>query len=271
MLIPIYNIVLFYKYFLFPLFIVEHNMGVLDSFKSSNESTNGSKMTLWLLMIVLNLINTLGALMLGLGLFFTFPMTLVCYVYAYRQLYSPPKITDFIDPVLYAKAMSGSDEHGKTVYDGPAPAETPYERAIFHKNETETESTSERFEYDKDDFAPQRNIPPLEFAVSDFFRKGNEKFKHQDYYGAIKDFTQAIQLDKSRDDLYYARGTARIKTKDYLNAIDDFSKAIELNPNNAKAWFNRCSVKTMIGDANGSKEDLEEAVRLNPKLKKYIT
>ena len=54
---------------------------------------------------------------------------------------------------------------------------------------------------------------------------------------------------------YYNRGNSKAKAKDYYGAIADYTKAIEINPNDAGAYYNRGISKYYLGDKNGACQD----------------
>lgn len=74
------------KYKFYPYFIVEKNAGIWESMMLSGKATDGNKWTLLGLGIVLGLINLGGALLLGLGLLVTVPVTMLAGVYSYKIL-----------------------------------------------------------------------------------------------------------------------------------------------------------------------------------------
>lgn len=66
------------------------------------------------------------------------------------------------------------------------------------------------------------------------FKRGNAKYKLQDYNGALDDYNAAIKLDPNYANAYYTRGFAKKWLKDFKGAIEDYNKAIKFNPNFAK-------------------------------------
>ncbi len=60
-------------------------------------------------------------------------------------------------------------------------------------------------------------------------------------------------------DAYYNRGYAKDELKDHYGAISDFTKAIELNPTDADAYYNRSISKENIGDIKGACVDAKKA------------
>jgi hypothetical protein len=57
-------------------------------------------------------------------------------------------------------------------------------------------------------------------------------------------------------------GNAKVKKKDYYGALDDYSKAIELEPDFAEAYFNRGLTRIYLNDINGGALDLSKAGEL---------
>lgn len=71
----------FYSYF-----IVDKRSGPIEALKQSSAITRGAKGDLFVLGLLLFLINLLGALCLLIGLFATFPTTLVALAFVFRRL-----------------------------------------------------------------------------------------------------------------------------------------------------------------------------------------
>ncbi len=66
--------------------IVDKGAVIGEAFKKSGEMTQGIKWQLLLFALAIGGINILGALVLGLGLLVTVPMTMMAYVFVYRKL-----------------------------------------------------------------------------------------------------------------------------------------------------------------------------------------
>ena len=88
-----------------------------------------------------------------------------------------------------------------------------------------------------------------------YFNRAFEKGKNGDHYGAISDYTKAIELDPKKSNAYYNRGNSKRRIKDYYGAISDYTKAIEINPNYYQAYGNRGISKKAIGDLKGACSD----------------
>ena len=72
-------------------------------------------------------------------------------------------------------------------------------------------------------------------TAEEYIKSGNDKAYAKDNYGAIADFTKAIELNPNDSAAYYKRGGTKYDLEDYYGAISDYTKAIELNPNFADA------------------------------------
>lgn len=74
------------KYHFYSYYIVDKKMGPIEAIKASGKITKGIKLHLILFGIVLALLNLLGALLFGIGLLITIPITAIAYAYVYRNL-----------------------------------------------------------------------------------------------------------------------------------------------------------------------------------------
>jgi tetratricopeptide (TPR) repeat protein len=102
-------------------------------------------------------------------------------------------------------------------------------------------------------------------TFDEYYQSGFNKAEDGDYYGAIADFTKAIELDSNiypNIFAYAGRGLAKVELKDYYGAIADFTKAIELDPNYVSAYVFRGSAKDNLGDLRGACADWKKASNL---------
>ena len=99
-----------------------------------------------------------------------------------------------------------------------------------------------------------------------YFDRAFEKGENGDYYGAISDFTKAIEINPNYAKAYNNHGWIKAKLKDYYGAISLYTKAIEINPNYALAFANRGSSKESIGDMKGACDDWRKASSLGDEL-----
>ena len=95
-----------------------------------------------------------------------------------------------------------------------------------------------------------------------YYNRGIDKYDRGDYYGAIVDYTKAIEINPKYSDAYYNRGLAKDDLNDYYGAIADYTKAIEFRPRDADAYVNRSLLKEEIGDLNGACVDARKVVSM---------
>ena len=69
---------------------------------------------------------------------------------------------------------------------------------------------------------------------------------------------------------YSKRGIVKDNLKDYYGAIADYSKAIEINPNYADAYYNRGLAKYRLRYKNGSCQDARKAQQLGYDATRFI-
>lgn len=74
------------KYHFYSYLIVDKHLGPLEALKRSGDITKGSKWNLFLLGLASGLVNVVGFLALGIGLFITIPLTMLAYAHVYRKL-----------------------------------------------------------------------------------------------------------------------------------------------------------------------------------------
>ena len=115
-------------------------------------------------------------------------------------------------------------------------------------------------------------LPLVSFGqtAEEYFNSGYDKAEAYDDYGAISDYTKAIELDPNYAMAYNNRGLSKAILEDYNRAISDFTKAIELEPNDADAYFNRSISKYYINDLNGACEDARKSGSLGNPFPKMI-
>ena len=104
-----------------------------------------------------------------------------------------------------------------------------------------------------------------ESTATDHYNQG-VKYQQQGQLDlAIKEYTQAIEIDPKLPQAYLNRGNAYIAQGDYDRAIADCHKAIALNPKFAEAYHNRGLAYALKGDYAFALIDLDTAIALDPK------
>ena len=99
-----------------------------------------------------------------------------------------------------------------------------------------------------------------------YINRGLAKRALKDYYGAIADYTKAIELkpnDVELVQLYNERGSTKLyELEDYYGAIADYTKAIEIDPNYSYVYSNRGNAKQRLGDLDGACSDWRKGSNL---------
>jgi uncharacterized membrane protein len=66
--------------------VVDRKMGPIEALKESVRMTKGHRMTLFLLVLLIAVINIIGAILLLVPLLVTIPVSTLAMVYAYRKI-----------------------------------------------------------------------------------------------------------------------------------------------------------------------------------------
>jgi len=104
-----------------------------------------------------------------------------------------------------------------------------------------------------------------DLTAQEYYNRGFDKDDNGDIYGAIADYTYAIELKPDYTSAYYNRGILKSDyLSDYSGALADFNKSIELAPRKFSAYNNRGALKYKQGDYQGAKADWEQVLRINP-------
>ena len=105
-------------------------------------------------------------------------------------------------------------------------------------------------------------------TVEDYYYKGVEKLRLEDYSASIRAFNRVIK--KSSADVakwqvtmaYHNRGIAKEALKDYKGALEDLNTSIKHDPDFAESYLNRGLIKSKLEDSKGASRIL---------IKRYIS
>ena len=105
-------------------------------------------------------------------------------------------------------------------------------------------------------------------SAQTYFERGWKKYQSGDYYGALDDYNQAIQIDPQYAIVYTNRGWLKHdKLGDYQGALHDYNLAIQLDPQYALAYNNRGWLKhDLLGDYQGALQDYNLAIQYDSQL-----
>ncbi|KAK7205008.1 hypothetical protein BZA70DRAFT_168259 [Myxozyma melibiosi] len=91
---------------------------------------------------------------------------------------------------------------------------------------------------------------------------GNVLFSHQDYKGAIDEYTKAIIRDASNPVYFTNRALCRLRVSSFEDALGDCEKALELSTNNMKANFYKGQALSALNRPNEALRSFTKAYEL---------
>ena len=112
-------------------------------------------------------------------------------------------------------------------------------------------------------FVPEKAM--AESSGDFYFNRGNDKADTGDHYGAIIDFTKAIEINPQDADAFFNRGNSKSAIKDYYGSIYDYTNSIEIDSSQSDYFINRGLSRQNIGDKEGACSDWEKASSLGSK------
>jgi len=95
-----------------------------------------------------------------------------------------------------------------------------------------------------------------------FIKSGDVKFQQQDFEGAIKDYTKAIEYNSASFLAYGNRGYCKNKLGQFDEAITDFTKAISINGKDWISYSGRGDSKQSTGAFESAIEDYTMAIKV---------
>ena len=99
-------------------------------------------------------------------------------------------------------------------------------------------------------------------TIEQYFNRGVQKKDSKDYYGAIEDFNEVLNIKSDYASALFQRAYSKFNLKDNYGAIADYTKVIELNPDYTAAYTHRGISKENVGDLNGACKDWRKAAYL---------
>jgi tetratricopeptide (TPR) repeat protein len=93
-----------------------------------------------------------------------------------------------------------------------------------------------------------------------YLERAQQRYEGGYYKGALEDYDQALGLDPSNVEVWFARGLTKEKLKDYEGAFSDYTKAIDLKEDYAKVWLSRGNVLLKLDRFNDAIEDYNVAL-----------
>jgi tetratricopeptide (TPR) repeat protein len=103
------------------------------------------------------------------------------------------------------------------------------------------------------------------FFSEAYDKRGMEYTKLIMYKKALKDFNMSIELKANCSETYNHRGIVYYCMEEFGKAIADYNRALQLDPKYAKVYFNRGIVKLVLDDDKGAFDDIKKASDMNLK------
>jgi histone-lysine N-methyltransferase SETD3 len=100
--------------------------------------------------------------------------------------------------------------------------------------------------------------------------KGNKAFSQQDFPEALKNFTAAIDEDKSNHALYSNRAATYMALKDYLKALEDSQKVITLKSDWPKGYFRKGQALEQLLRYPEAHQAYQEGLKVDPTDKPLV-
>lgn len=95
--------------------------------------------------------------------------------------------------------------------------------------------------------ASQPKPTESQLTAEEAFDRAYQKAKHNDFQGALADWSEAIRLNPAFTTAYYNRGYLRHLLGDENGALDDFNHALRLEPDYVEAYTHRSYVYYLRG------------------------
>ncbi len=113
---------------------------------------------------------------------------------------------------------------------------------------------SKSIEYDEDD----------SYA---YLYRGNSKFKINDYFGALEDYSKSIEFNnKSNIIALNNRGVSNFKLRNYKSALEDFKKSLKINPRNYSTLYNKSLTHFEMKEIKKACIDLKKSIKLGKEV-----
>lgn len=103
----------------------------------------------------------------------------------------------------------------------------------------------------------------------EFYHRGLEKAKEQDYQAAVREFDRALRINPQFADAYYKRGRCRFELGDRSGAIADYTQALQIQPERTEFYLSRGLVRLAQADNSGALDDASLALKLNAQAQAY--
>ncbi|KAG9445501.1 hypothetical protein H6P81_011629 [Aristolochia fimbriata] len=104
----------------------------------------------------------------------------------------------------------------------------------------------------------------------DLEKRAKEAFVDDNFELAIDLYSQALEMDPKKADLFADRAQANIKSRNYTEAVADANRAIELDPSMPKAYLRKGTACMKLEEYQTAKSALEAGASLAPGDVRFI-
>lgn len=126
------------------------------------------------------------------------------------------------------------------------------------------------FDYEKS-AAELTNALTLKKTAEVFFNRALAYEKLEKYDNALKDYSDALNIDKKFIDAYFNRASLYQQLRQTDKAIKDYGRVIKLNPKDDIAYYNRGLLYEELGNKEKAIEDFEKAISIDKIWKTELT
>jgi tetratricopeptide (TPR) repeat protein len=95
-------------------------------------------------------------------------------------------------------------------------------------------------------------------------QRGFYRMNHDDYPGAIEDFTVAISMDSDDSESFFYRGMIHSRQKSWAKAEEDYSVAVGIEPENPEYFLARGQARYVSQNLEAALADFTVTVSLDP-------
>lgn len=278
LLLVVPGVYLMVGYMLAPWFVLDQRVGFWEALKLSRRTVQPHWFELFGLLLMIILINLLGALALGLGLLVTIPVGWCAITAAYATMVGFHPEPDSVR----GEEPAGQEVAGAPGKDGvPQPAAGVAERRLTRKSDWApvlifigfvvvivasgiyfwkfSPPSAAKKPSSRPTETSGKSAPPM--TAQGYLKKGNET---QNSREKILFYSKAIALDPNYAEAYNNRGNAYYDRKEYELALKDYSKAIAIRRDYAIAYDNRARLYFYNKDYEKALKDLNKAIELLP-------
>lgn len=120
----------------------------------------------------------------------------------------------------------------------------------------------QRTQYDQEVGVDSHHSEPKKQGMNahDFYARAAAKALERDYQGALKDYTQAIEVNPRFAEAYIKRGAIRYKLGDARGTLKDCTQALQIDSESAPAYYHQGRARYRLGYTQAAIEAYTQAI-----------